>query len=303
MKYNNSKNNKYKKLSCPRCKSKELIKRGYRHTENRGKVQRFSCKKCSKRFIQQNGFYRMRNHEKKITLCLDLFYRGVSLRKIQEHLKAFYLHNSSHMTILRWIRKYSLMIAEYTDSLQIKSGIELMSDEMEYAVKGRQHWFVDVMDTKTRYIVSSQFMRSRTIENLVRVMKKAKQTTGNQIKIITTDGLQGYPRVLRKTFELNKKRKNNPTIVHNIVISSERGFNHKIERLHNNIRERTKVFRGFGSCESATAIMKGYEIFHNFIRKHQALGKCPYELALPDLKLVNPNKWLELINLSNHHMP
>ena len=40
--------------------------------------------------------------------------------------------------------------------------------------------------------------------------------------------------------------------------------------------------------------MKGYEIFYNFIRKHQAIGKCPYELAT-DLELKNPNKWLELI--------
>ena len=35
--------------------------------------------------------------------------------------------------------------------------------------------------------------------------------------------------------------------------------------------------------------MKGYEIFYNFCRKHQALGKCPYELAT-DIKLENHNK-------------
>ena len=75
------------------------------------------------------------------------------------------------------------------------------------------------------------------------------------------------------------------------------GFNHKIERMHSNVRERTKVFRGFGSIDGAYAIMKGYEIFYNFIRKHQATGKCPYELAT-DLKLENPNKWLELIQIS-----
>jgi transposase-like protein len=71
-----------------------------------------------------------------------------------------------------------------------------------------------------------------------------------------------------------------------------------IERLHNSIRERTKTFRGFhGSVESARSIMKGYEIFYNFIRKHQAINCCPYELAT-DLVLESPNKWLELIRLS-----
>jgi len=72
-----------------------------------------------------------------------------------------------------------------------------------------------------------------------------------------------------------------------------------IERLHNNIRQRTKVFRGFhGSITSANAIMKGFEIYYNFITKHQAINKCPYELAIPTLKFNSDNKWLELIKLS-----
>lgn len=44
--------------------------------------------------------------------------------------------------------------------------------------------------------------------------------------------------------------------------------------------------------------MKGYEIYYNFIRKHMAIGKTPSELACPQLKLNNPNKWIALINLS-----
>lgn len=45
--------------------------------------------------------------------------------------------------------------------------------------------------------------------------------------------------------------------------------------------------------------MKGYEVFYNFITKHQTINCCPYELACPDLKLNSANKWLELINLAN----
>lgn len=68
--------------------------------------------------------------------------------------------------------------------------------------------------------------------------------------------------------------------------------------MHNSIRHRTKTFRGFhGSIGSAKAIMKGIEIYYNFITKHQAINCCPYELAIPELKL-GINKWLELIKLS-----
>ncbi|MEM4367701.1 MAG: hypothetical protein QXO21_01610 [Candidatus Anstonellales archaeon] len=79
-----------------------------------------------------------------------------------------------------------------------------MSDEMEYHKLGKQNWFVDVMDTETRFMVASDYMESRTIENLIRVLRKAKLTTNGNVKIITTDGLQGYPRVLRKVLGLNR---------------------------------------------------------------------------------------------------
>jgi len=45
--------------------------------------------------------------------------------------------------------------------------------------------------------------------------------------------------------------------------------------------------------------MKGYVIFYNFIRKHQSINCCHYELAIPNLKLTSENKWLELIKMAN----
>lgn len=81
--------------------------------------------------------------------------------------------------------------------------------------------------------------------------------------------------------------------------SARRGrFKIMMDRLHNSIRERTKVMRGFhGSMFSASAIMKGYEIYYNFIRKHQRINCRPYELAIPNLELGR-NKWLDLIKMS-----
>jgi len=146
-------------------------------------------------------------------------------------------------------------------------------------------------------------MKSRNNENLIKVMKKTKFKTEEQVKIVTTDGLQGYPTVLRKIFGLqspyHSSSRTKSKIIHNIVIADERGFNHPIERLHNTIRERTKTMRGFHGCiESAYAIMKGLEINYNFNRKHMALrNKTPAEIAISQLEL-GINKWLDLIKLS-----
>ncbi len=105
--------------------------------------------------------------------------------------------------------------------------------------------------------------------------------------------------MIKKVFGYHRLR--TKEIVHNQVNASKgEGFNIFIERVHNTIRQRTEGFRGFhGSIESANSIMKGLTIFYNYIRKHQAIGVCPYEIAT-DLKLKDNNKWLELIGLSKN---
>ena len=298
MKHNKNKKQEVKKVICPNCKSTNVIKWTKRKTQNRGIIQRYKCKDCGKYFTIDDGFFRMRNNPKKITCAIDLFYRGVSTRKVQEHFQAFYPHNSSNVTIYNWVVKYSKMISKFTDKIKINGGAEVQVDEMEYKTKGEKSWFIDSIDSKTRYMVASNFFKQRTTENINVVMKRAKYKTQGNVTTITTDGFHAYIKSVKKTFGYNNKI-HQFNVHHNISIACIEGhFNIYIERLHNSIRERTKTFRGFhGSIESADSIMKGYAIFYNFIRKHQSINCCPYELAT-NLKLNNPNKWLGLIEAS-----
>jgi len=303
MKPNNKQEKEVNKICCPKCKSKNFKKNGKRKTENRGLIQRYQCKECNFRFTHDDGFFRMRNHPNKITLCLDLFYRGVSTRKVQEHLQAFYPKNSSHKSIYKWVVKYSEMIGKFTDKIKVSGGSEVQLDEMEYhrREEGKglsKDWFIDSIDVKTRYMVSAKYFKSRGQTELREVMRSVKIKTEGYVTTLTTDGYTAYEKIIKQVWGYNKtKRRYN--IFHNKVTQLKgEGFNIYIERMHNSIRQRTENFRGFHGCvESAQAIMKGYEIFYNFIRKHQAIKCCPYELAT-DIKLENPNKWLELIGMS-----
>src|SRR3990167_702434 len=90
-----------------------------RKTQNRGLIQRYKCKDCNKTFVIDDGFFRMRNHPKKITCGIDLFYRGISTRKVQEHFKAFYPQNSSWVSVYHWIIKYSKQINKFTNRLKL----------------------------------------------------------------------------------------------------------------------------------------------------------------------------------------
>ena len=291
------------KIKCIHCKSLEIVKRGYFRTEAHGKQQRYFCKSCNKKFIEQTSFYRMRNNPQKITLCLDLFYKGVSTRQIQEHLQQFYPYNSSWVTVYNWVIKYSNQISQFTDKLKLNVGKELQIDEMEIGKRTSKFngWFIDSIDTETRFMVASKFAKKRDLNEVKQVLNLAKKKTETQFKIITSDGWLAYPKAIQKTFTLkNKSNTKKFGVVHNQVNASQgEGFNYKIERLHNSVRQRIKICRGFhGSVESANTLMKGYEVFYNFIRKHQALdGKTPSELTT-DIRLKE-NKWLELIKLAN----
>jgi len=248
----------------------------------------------------------MRNHPKKITCALDLFYRGVSTRKVQEHFDAFFPHNCSNKTIYKWIIKYSKVISNYTNNLKLSIGAEVQIDEVEYhrrkthkaKLGNEKNWFIDSICPKTKFLVASDYFKSRGMEEIKSVIKQIKIKTQVQVKVITSDGWRVYPTAIKRVYGYNNKLgKHN--VYHNRVNASKgEGFNIPIERFHNNLRARTKTMRGFhGSIESANTILKGFEIYYNFITKHQTIHKCPYELAT-DLKLNSSNKWLELIELS-----
>jgi hypothetical protein len=73
-----------------------------------------SCLGCSHRWNAKNEvFERMRSNPHAITVVLDLYFKGVSLRKIVDHLKQFERVNVSHAAIIKWIKKYVALMRDY----------------------------------------------------------------------------------------------------------------------------------------------------------------------------------------------
>jgi len=175
MKHNKNKKQKVKKVCCPNCGSEKTVKRGTFETKAHGKQQRYFCKNCGKKFIVRTGFYRMRNNPQKITASIDLFFQGLSTRKVQAHLKAFFPHNASNVSVYNWVIKYSRKISKFTDELKLEVGCELQIDEQSHNREGEQNWLIDSIDTKTRFVVASSFHKSRGQEEIKGVLKVAKQ--------------------------------------------------------------------------------------------------------------------------------
>ena len=109
-------------------------------------------------------------------------------------------------------------------------------------------------------------------------------------KTLITDGLPAYRDAYMKEWWTKKKETRTAHISH-IRIQGDKN-NNKMERMNGEIRDREKVMRGLKIKE--TPILKGYQLYHNYIRPHEALGgKTPAEAC--GIKVEGENKWLTLI--------
>ena len=71
-----------------------------------------------------------------------------------------------------------------------------------------------------------------------------------------------------------------------------------MERLNGEIRDREKTMRGLK--KRRTTILRGYQIYHNYIREHEALNnRTPAEAC--GIKVEGKNKWLTLIQNASTH--
>ena len=270
--------------SCKFCNSLEIIKYG----KKSGK-QVYKCKSCNRKFVDNIDFENTKYNPKIIALTLDLYFRGLSLRKVSQHLKQFYDLDVSYMTVHRWIEKYIGIMNEYVNTIQPDIGGVWHTDEMMVKIDGSWEYLWNVMDERTRFQLASVVSTERKVRDARMVFQKAKKNCGGRKpKYIVTDGLQSYKRAVKKEFPTNTHETEH---LYNVGLQHHPNNNH-VERLHGEIRSREKTMRGLKI--DTTPIVEGHRLYHNFIKPHMALdGKTPSEEA--GITIDGDNKWMSLM--------
>lgn len=281
-----------------RCGSLEVIKIGMRHNKS-GNIQRFKCKKCSHKWSDNLGFANNKVNSKIITVAIDLYFKGVSLRKVKEHLKLFYGIDVSPSSVLYWIRKFGEVVAPYVDQFQPNLSRVYHVDEMMIHVRKEQHdkghysWLWNMMDNTTRFWITSKVSQRREVEDAQAVFQEAKIRSPKPLAIVH-DGLQSYNGAYRKEYRTMKDQG-----IRNVrsVSVRHKGLNQRVERLNGIFRDREVVMRGMDHKESAQKLINAYRVHYNFVRKHGSIKKTPAEQA--NIKLdLGQNKIESLIKLS-----
>jgi transposase-like protein len=286
-------------VKCFYCESKEVVGHGFRETES-GKRKRFKCNGCGKTFVENEGFKHLKGSPEMVLTALDLYFKGLSLRKIADHFVQFKQVKVSPSTVLRWTNDYMALISEYVKDLKPEVSARWHADEMMVKAGGKWLYVWNCMDAKTRFILSERVTKSRENIDAQNLFKMAKEKAGKTPEIIITDKLEQYKNAFAKEFLPRGRRF---SFRHESKHYAYKGFpdkanNNLIERFHGTMRERNKVQRGLQNLESANRMMRNLTTYYNFLRPHSALnGKTPSEQAGIKLDLKE-SRWLNLITKS-----
>ena len=272
---------------CIFCHSANIKKYGVRHNK-RGDIQRFLCVGCGKTFSINIGFERMKHNPQAITTAMQLYFSGESLRNTQRSLRLLGVE-VSHQTVYNWIKKYVGLMEKYIEKLKPKVSDTWRADELWMKFKGNMKYVFAIMDDETRYWIAQEVAESKYKHDARKLFQLAKKVTGTKPMTLVTDGLRAYQDAYKKEFRTLRKPRTEH--IRHIKIQGDRN-NNKMERLNGEIRDREKVMRGLKKKD--TPILKGYQIFHNYIRPHEGLdGKTPAEAC--GIKVEGKNKWLTII--------
>ena len=213
-----------------------------------------------------------------IATAIDLYYEGLSTRKVSSQIKKIFGVKVSQVAIWKWLVKYSKLVSDFVVNLKPQLSGKYHVDETVLKCRGLQKWFWEVIDEETRFLVAYHLSGDRTIKDVVELFEKSMAVAKKRPKVVYVDGLPAYLKGFNKVFYTMKKA-TRPELVKKVVLKS-RESNNMVERLHGTLKDRTRVTRGLKDEQTVRTLLEGWVVHYNYIRSHQSLkGKTPAQAS------------------------
>ncbi len=250
-------------IICKYCHSPNIVKYG----TFEGK-QRYWCKVCKRKFVDTETLPKMKTPIKPIASALSCYFGGMPLDSIQRHLQQQYSIYMSEAGIYNWVARFSKDAVNKAKDFQPVVGDTWVADETVLKVGGRNIWFWDIIDAKSRYLLASRLSTSRTTKDAALLMKAAKDKAGKAPKKIITDRLAAYLDGIEYVFGADTKHIRSKPFI-------DKDSTNLIERFHGTLKDRTDVIRGFKNMDTARLLLNAWLVHYNFFKEHEALGNIP----------------------------
>lgn len=255
-------------VNCKYCGSTDVVKFG----THKG-IQRWWCKNCKRKFVDADTLFKMKTPIHQIASALSGYYRGMSLDKIGEHLDQQYDNRLTDAGIYNWVVRFTKDAIDYTKALKPDVGDVWVADETVLKIGGKNIWFWDIIDAKTRFLLASHLSTTRTTKDAYALMKMAEQRAGKIPELVFTDKLLAYLDGIELAWGAETKH------------LPSKGFRaplntNMIERFHGSLKDRIKVMRGLRNVKTAKLLLDGWLVHYNFFRPHESLNdRTPAEKA------------------------
>ena len=279
---------------CKLCGSNAVVKFGHREGN-----QLYWCKVCNKKFNPNDHLFQMKTPYQQVSSAVDNYYKGDSINEIRDNLNTHYGNYPSSKTVYRWITKYTDKAIELFKDYHPEVGDKWIADETVLKLDGEKRWCIDIIDSKTRFLLGTKLSNNREgkdIAELLQIAKTRAKRNPKKTLTIITDGWGGYREAIEKVFGSEAKH-----IVTDPFDSNKTGYNSElIERWHGTLKDRTKSLRGLKSVETADKFLAGFLAWYNFMRPHESLkGQTPAEKA--NIKYTFKS-WVDVVRTSKPHV-
>lgn len=250
----------YDALTCKFCGSRHIVKFG----KFRG-VQRFWCKVCKRKFVDNDALPSMRTPVRQVSAILSMWYGGMPLKEIKRHSEQQFNTFPSRSTLYRWLTRFTKIAVKEAKKHTPQVGDVWIADETVLKISGKNFWFWDIIDAKTRFLLASHMSRARTIRDARTLVDKAATTAKKTPKVIITDKLLAYLDGIELAFGADTKHIQSKPF-------EDKDSTNIIERFHSTLKTRTKIVRGFKDLHTAKLLLDGWLVHYNFFRTHETLG-------------------------------
>ena len=178
----------YVPIVCKHCGSRNVIRYG---TYNGN--QRFWCKNCKRKFADNDALPNMQVPVEQVGTAVGMFYEGQSLNSITRLITQIYSSYPSDSTIYRWVSKFTKRAVKDLENYKPVVGSVWIADETVLDIDGKNVWFWDIIDAKTRFLVATHISLTRTTKDAQKLMEKAYKRTGKIPRVIYTDKVSCLP--------------------------------------------------------------------------------------------------------------
>jgi IS6 family transposase len=246
---------------CPHCERPNIVKNG----RDRRDAQVYRCADCGRSFTALTGtpFSGHSFPPAVIGLAVRWYLRyRLSYADVVEWLAERSIQVDAS-TVFDWVQKFAPLYQDAAKAHRYRVGPRWSVDETYVKVAGRWGYVYRAID-ESGQVVEVLFREHRDTEAAAAFFRAALENTGVTPQVVTTDKAAAYPPALAKVI---------PEVEH----LTGKAVQQRIERDHQHLKGRLKVFRGCKTRDGAQRFCQAHGFLRNLRQGFYRLGAVPQD--------------------------